>query len=217
VREQSIDSDQANERWDSVITILDGLARARKAETGKDSVVILARYHFELADRPNVDQFGNRLNIGWYTIHSSKGREADHIIVVGVHSDPRGGFPSAIADDRVLNLVMPGIEKYPHAEERRLLYVALTRAKKTVTLIADSTRPSAFLAELQKDFAIPFRECGGAEIDFRLCPRCGSALKQRKNRSTQVEFLGCNAFPACRYTEPLAKEAQGSHRGADAR
>lgn len=203
VQENLFGAHPSGQRWDSVINTLHKIVREHSAEPGKQSVVVLARYHFELENRPAVEQFGHRLNIGWHTVHSSKGREADHIIVVGLNSDERFGFPSAVEDDRVLNLVMPGTEDYPHAEERRLFYVALTRAKKTVTLIADSTKPSAFLAELQREFVIPFRDLGGAEVDYRLCPRCGSALKKRINRTTQLSFFGCTKFPSCRHTEQV--------------
>ncbi|MET0290656.1 MAG: restriction endonuclease [Pseudoxanthomonas sp.] len=32
------------------------------------------------------------------------------------------------------------------------------------------------------------------------CPRCGSALVQRRNRRTREPFLGCSQFPKCRGT-----------------
>ncbi|MEA9566392.1 restriction endonuclease [Xanthomonas sp. WHRI 8932A] len=32
------------------------------------------------------------------------------------------------------------------------------------------------------------------------CPRCGSALVQRRNRRTSENFLGCSQFPTCRGT-----------------
>ena len=36
----------------------------------------------------------------------------------------------------------------PHAEERRLFYVAMTRCKKKLFFIVDQTRPSRFMYEL---------------------------------------------------------------------
>ena len=58
------------------------------------------------------------------------------------------GFPAEIADDPILDLVLPANERFEHAEERRLFYVALTRAKEHVYLIADRERPSVFAEEL---------------------------------------------------------------------
>lgn len=43
---------------------------------------------------------------------------------------------------------MPSLDKFPHSEERRLLYVAITRARKTSYLIADPMAPSEFVNEL---------------------------------------------------------------------
>lgn len=41
------------------------------------------------------------------------------------------GFPSEVVDDPVLSLAMAEADPFPHAEERRLFYVALTRAVDT--------------------------------------------------------------------------------------
>jgi hypothetical protein len=38
------------------------------------------------------------------------------------------------------------------------------------------------------------------------CPKCGAALVERRSRkatATEAPFLGCKAFPRCRYTRPL--------------
>jgi DNA helicase-2/ATP-dependent DNA helicase PcrA len=72
------------------------------------------------------------------TAHSTKGLEFDHVAVIGLDA---GRFPSArsIRDspepDRALQ------------EERRLAYVAWTRARRSLTLVYDPTSPSQFLLE----------------------------------------------------------------------
>ena len=72
------------------------------------------------------------------TAHSTKGLEFDHVAVLGLDE---GRFPSArsIRDapepDRALE------------EERRLAYVAWTRARRTLTLLYDPVAPSSFLLE----------------------------------------------------------------------
>ncbi|WP_290086693.1 ATP-binding domain-containing protein, partial [Parasutterella excrementihominis] len=43
---------------------------------------------------------------------------------------------------------MPNKESYPFAEERRLLYVAITRARDSATLIAPNSNLSVFVKEL---------------------------------------------------------------------
>ena len=43
-----------------------------------------------------------------------------------------------------------------------------------------------------------------ADTIFPNCPRCGSALVERRNRRTGELFLGCPRFPSCRPGQPLA-------------
>jgi len=72
------------------------------------------------------------------TAHATKGLEFDHVIVLGMEI---GRFPSARA---VSQSDDPG---RAYEEERRLGYVAWTRARRSLTLLYDPTVPSPFLAE----------------------------------------------------------------------
>ena len=58
------------------------------------------------------------------------------------------GFPTEITDDPLIDLVLPAAETHPHAEERRLFHVAMTRARRAVYLLADRGAPSSFVQEL---------------------------------------------------------------------
>ena len=82
------------------------------------------------------------------TAHSTKGLEFDHVAVVGMED---GRFPSArsIADGA------DPIRSFE--EERRLAYVAWTRARRTLTLSYDPANPSPFLAEAftAKELGLP--------------------------------------------------------------
>jgi superfamily I DNA/RNA helicase len=72
------------------------------------------------------------------TAHSTKGAEFDHVAVIGLEE---GRFPSgrtvAEAED----------PQRAYEEERRLAYVAWTRARRSLTLSYDPTVPSPFLLE----------------------------------------------------------------------
>ena len=72
------------------------------------------------------------------TAHSTKGAEFDHVAVVGMEE---GRFPSGRA---VAEAEDPG---RAYEEERRLGYVAWTRARRTLTLSYDPAVPSPFLLE----------------------------------------------------------------------
>ena len=73
------------------------------------------------------------------TVHASKGREWETVILVGFEEDRipnRRSLIDADDPDRALE------------EERRLAYVALTRATRELILAFDPARPSPFLAEM---------------------------------------------------------------------
>ena len=60
----------------------------------------------------------------------------------------RFGFPVEIDDDPLLDPVLAAPEQHPNAEERRLFYIALTRAKRRVFVLAEGGPPSPFVVEL---------------------------------------------------------------------
>ena len=69
------------------------------------------------------------------TLHRSKGLEADYVFILGANSGSFG-LPSAIEDDPLLHMVLPQPEAQAFAEERRLFYVGLTRAKHRCHILA---------------------------------------------------------------------------------
>lgn len=86
--------------------------------------------------------------ISYLTVHKSKGLEYDYIFLINMIDIPTG-FPSKIEEHNILKMVLPKEEEYPHAEERRLFYVALTRAKEKVFVLAPKKNPSVFVQELE--------------------------------------------------------------------
>lgn len=119
------------------------------------SVAILGRYRKDCSKLSSSERGLERiipshyphLDISYSTIHSAKGMEYDHIIVPRIERGNKG-FPCEIEDNPILNLAMPNKESYPFAEERRLLYVAITRARDSATLIAPNSNLSVFVKEL---------------------------------------------------------------------
>lgn len=112
------------------------------------SVYILGRYrHQRPPGLPRWNTSFPQLDIQYQTVHSAKGLEADVVIVLGLGTG-RYGFPAQVRDDPLISLVMPVVEDFPDAEERRLFYVAMTRARHRVYLLADTHQPSPFVTEL---------------------------------------------------------------------
>ena len=90
-----------------------------------------------------------RASVTFSTIHASKGLQADYVVVLGLKSGARS-FPSELTDDPVLEMTRPGMTEMKFGEERRLMYVALTRARRRVFLMVDAEEPSPFASELEK-------------------------------------------------------------------
>ena len=125
------------------------------------------------------------------------------------------GFPSDIADDPVLHLAMPAPETFANAEERRLFYVALTRAREEVTLIIPTQQMSAFVAELLENPGDPDVAVAGAEeVPIEICPECGKGTMVRRQGPYGI-FLGCSTWPRCSYKRALqpAPGRAGQPRG----
>jgi DNA helicase IV len=144
------------------------------------------------------------LKVTFRTVHSSKGLEADYVVVPALTTG-RYGFPSGVTDDPVLDLAMPSPDRYPHAEERRLFYVALTRARHEVVLIARAGTPSPFVNELDDDPNVTQIGHDGHRIER--CPSCRKGTLVPR-RGPWGAFLGCSTFPACRHTAKHAPDSK---------
>jgi DNA helicase-4 len=79
--------------------------------------------------------------------HKAKGLEATVVIVANA-SDHLFGFPSKVENQDVIEPVRMS-RGNDEAEERRLFYVAITRATKRLHLIARRGLPSPYLAEIE--------------------------------------------------------------------
>ncbi|HEY5370497.1 MAG TPA: UvrD-helicase domain-containing protein [Hanamia sp.] len=137
-----------------------------------------------------------KLKAQFMTVHKAKGLEADIIIVLNCNSG-KYGFPSEMSDDEVLNLLLSEADQFENGEERRLFYVAMTRAKENVYFVADSSFKSKFIAELEIE--------SGQSLNKK-CPTCKTAdVVLRKTGTARngntYKFYGCsNYLYGCEYT-----------------
>ena len=102
----------------------------------KPTIYWLARTNNELPSKNELSDVNRRLSfcsVMTDTIHSSKGKEADYVIISQLNDDMLD-LPIDMPVNPILNALLPNLESYKHSEERRLFYVALTRAKKKVFL-----------------------------------------------------------------------------------
>ena len=126
-------------------------------KTGNKVVFLANRYHRKY-ERKKDSIYGDRVSgiitkyngaVKGETIHYYKGLESDYVFLLMAD---KGVIPSEIVNDSILSLVAYGIEDFPFAEERRLFYVAVTRAKKGVYLYCKSSGRSSFVDEIMEDF-----------------------------------------------------------------
>lgn len=109
------------------------------------SVLLLGRNHYHKPELLKDWQNHYRsLDIEFMTCHASKGKEADFVIIVGVDE---GQFPARVKALHIDGALAQSSDDFPYAEERRLFYVALTRAKEKVW-ITHSCSGSVFVREL---------------------------------------------------------------------
>jgi DNA helicase-4 len=144
-----------------------------------------------------IDGDVRSLTAQFMTVHKSKGLEADIIIIINCNSG-KHGFPSGMSDDPVLNLLLSEADQFENGEERRLFYVAMTRAKEMAYFVADSSYKSKFITELEAE---------NVASVIKKCPKCKTAdLVKRSGVKNGKEwaFYGCSNFMyGCSYQEWL--------------
>ena len=168
----------------------------------KDTIMVLGRFRHS---RRALHTQGPRARdkVIYRTVHSAKGQEADYVVILDL-KDSKHGFPCKVEDDPLLKLVLPPVEDggYQFAEERRLFYVALTRAKKGVYLVVDENRPSQFARELLE---IPNQDI---RLINKLMPPCPQCLDGTLRESKSQENLRCSNHPDCRYLSPICPDCR---------
>lgn len=145
---QADTSPEGKVRLENLRELLSGIDEYAQASQEEGLEVNLSTYISEIAlmtDQDTGAEDGEEVTL--MTIHASKGLEFDHVFIVGLEEDL---FPSSMSNTgRELE------------EERRLFYVALTRAGKTCQLSyarerfrmgkTEFCRPSRFLRELPQE------------------------------------------------------------------
>ncbi len=185
----------------------------KKEKEKKKSIMILARYNFllHIKDENNKQKiylkkyFSQRyttLNISTSSVHSSKGNEADYVIILNIDNG-KFGFPSKVEDDPILSIVVPEGDDFEDAEERRLFYVALTRTKGTLFLLGNMYSKSVFIDEVIENYKDEIYFLNDPKMKLLNCPECKTGLLKKRTGSNDKSkhFYGCSNFPRCKFTE----------------
>ncbi len=157
-------------------------------------------YHYNNAVGRTEIRFARRpdLQISFMTVHGSKGLQADYVFLLNNKAYGMG-FPSQITDAPILQLLLDNCDHYPFAEERRLFYVAITRAKKKVWLVTIEGNESVFIKEIEAVYGDAMRK------EQYTCPLCGGQLVRRSG--PYGDFWGCSNYrtKGCRYIRNIRK------------
>lgn len=158
--------------------------------TQGNSVYLIGRYHHNKPFGLQELRAKHRnLKIEYYTAHGVKGLTCDFAILLDIDAG-KLGFPSEVADDPILNHLLFEGDNFENAEERRVFYVALTRARHRNYILFNNALPSKFLDEIISNGSIksPYTESV-------ICPKCkGRMVKRHGPRNA---FYGCLNYPHC--------------------
>lgn len=211
-KKKIVKSDSINNRTDiKFISYLDESEERKKLEEiveripRNKSISIIARYNYEIEQLyPKIKKTddGRYLDLNikdrvvkFMSVHGAKGLEADYVILIGCRGGIHG-FPSLIEDDPILKYVLSKADDYENAEERRVFYVAITRAKECIYVMYDHEHRSSFIDEFVNHYSEQER-----------CPRCKNgklvAFKDGiTSRGNYYSLIKCSN-PYCDYFEPI--------------
>jgi DNA helicase-4 len=112
------------------------------------------------------------------TIHASKGLEAKIVFILGL-TEGNGGFPDIWLEDRIFQVIKKANHDLLLEEERRLFYVAITRAKDKLFLITEKGNESSFLKEIPSAFTVRTTDTSNSIVEkVIICEKCYSQLEK---------------------------------------
>ncbi len=190
-------SDQTPEsvsRYENVEELLNGIKDFTDNREGPGDLT-LADYLQEvtLMTDADLEKEEDRNKVSIMTIHSAKGLEFKHLVIAGVEEEL---FPSQMSIDNPKDL----------EEERRLFYVALTRAEKSALItcaalrykwgIQHSCSPSRFIKEIEPAFLelppdfYPVPSGNGSPDREAFAPESYRRIMERRTQPRGIEKSG---------------------------
>uniref|UniRef100_A0A486XL09 DNA 3'-5' helicase n=1 Tax=Rheinheimera sp. BAL341 TaxID=1708203 RepID=A0A486XL09_9GAMM len=206
-------STSEKEQQDKINDVINWISRS----FGACSILLLNRYSYK---KPKYfaelegDGKKKSIKIEFSTCHSSKGREADFVILMDMEKG-KNGFPAEKIEHPLIEFLLPEMEIYEFAEERRLFYVALTRAKERVFILSNEENCSDFVKEIRKygekliDETTIEPSLLALNVTDQYCPKCETGrIIKRGNGS----FSTCSNQPLCNYKTNNCKGCGGPRK-----
>lgn len=143
------DSVEGRSRYENIQELLNGIKEFAEREDIEDRSLAIFMQDVALLTNDDKDSDKDKDTVSLMTIHSSKGLEFKNVFIVGLEENL---FPSQMSLTSRTDL----------EEERRLFYVAITRAEKKLTLTYSTSRyrwgtltncePSRFINEISSKY-----------------------------------------------------------------
>jgi superfamily I DNA/RNA helicase len=142
----------------------------------EEILVLFRRSAMKQSIQENLLKSG--VNVQFKTIHGAKGLEAKVVFILGLNSAP-GGFPDPWMQDKIYHIIKKTAYNTLLEEERRLFYVALTRAKSHLYLMSQKGAVSEFVKDIPKELmSIHEHEVPGVTFEFAICTNCKSKIDE---------------------------------------
>lgn len=180
----------AFKKSDHKIVVFAGNTEEENVQFCEDAVVALMKEGYSYEDimflysrskmyQPYFNKFKQKaVKVQAKTIHASKGLEAKAVFILGL-TEGYGGFPDVWMNDRIYEIIRKTDYDLLLEEQRRLFYVALTRAKEKLYLITEKGFESSFLKEIPATYTVKTgREYFYREAVEHKCPSCSTALEK---------------------------------------
>ena len=97
-----------------------------------------------------IEKVRKEVKLAFCSMHKSKGITRDFVFVINMNEGEKG-MPSTRADEPILATMLARPDKFPLAEERRLFYVAMTRAKEKTFVVTERKKVSRFVKEIARN------------------------------------------------------------------
>ena len=177
VSEQKIVIYSGNDEDDNIQYCLDKVNELVEDGYGNEDILFL--YRRSKMYSPYFFRFKEEnLKVLNKTIHASKGLEAKAVFILGL-KEGYGGFPDIWLEDRIFQIIKTANHDLLLEEERRLFYVAITRAKDKLFLITDKGNESSFLKEIPEIFTLKTSQSLRSVVEKIItCENCSSKMEK---------------------------------------
>ncbi len=205
-------SEDALDRWNNIERVLDHIAEQQELDESLTLVTYLEQISL-LSDADDPKLGSDRVSM--MTMHAAKGLEFPLVVIAGLE---QGLFPLAKAETDVAE----------QEEERRLLYVGITRAREQLILAYAErryrfgelvfSRPSMFLGEIDKETLAPSARSMAGSVPSQVPQRAGSTgvgaqTKPSQSSSPYSQETGSSSYSQIPMPKRYTSASQPTRRG----